>query len=287
MIVPKSIDITVNDQVIAIKTFDSGEDQQNLNGQAVNIFASGPSISEIKFSQDLLATPSIFVNGSLSLLNQHLFNNVVGYVISDERFIKHKPDFLVNTYKGQPLYATVSVVEVIAHYYPEVIEQYQKSIRIIYAVDRPLENLTQTKPKNSWKKISNLFKIRKNERIALDDFSNHPNFVIDSKQTYIPIGVSLDITYGFVEAGTVAYVATQLAFSRHASVIHLYGIDLLNSHQPRFYEGKHDNAPSKLDKAISDRIVPSFDLLGKVYKEHKVAVINHSSVSASLFNHID
>lgn len=287
MIVPKSIDIDVNNQVITIKTFDSDEYQQNLNGQAVNIFASGPSISEIGFDQSLLATPSIFVNGSLDLLNQHLFKNVVGYVISDERFIKHKPDFLVNTYRGQPLYATISVVEAIAHHNPEVIEQYQESIRIIYAVDRPLDNLTQIKPKNSWKKISNLFKIRKNKRIALADFSDHPNFVIDNKQTSLPIGVSLDITYGFVEAGTVAYVATQLAFSRHASVIHLYGIDLLNSNQPRFYEDKHDNAPSKLDKAISDRIVPSFDLLGKVYREHKVAVINHSSVSASLFNHLD
>ena len=270
-----------------IKTFDSREDKQNLNGQAVNIFASGPSISEINFHQDLLAISSIFVNGSLSLLDKHLFENVVGYVISDERFIKHKPDFFIESYNGQPLYATISVVEAIAHHYPEVIEQYQKSIRIIYAVDRPLNNLTQTKPKTLWRKISNLFKIRQNKRLTLADFSDHPNFVIDNQQTSLPIGVSLDITYGFVEAGTVAYVAAQLAFSRQASTIHLYGIDLLNSNQPRFYESKHDNAPSKLDKAISDRIVPSFDLLGKVYKEHKVAVINHSSVSASLFNHLD
>ena len=95
------------------------------------------------------------------------------------------------------------------------------------------------------------------------------------------------MSHGFVEAGTVAYVAAQLAYAREAAAIHLYGIDLLNSNQPRFYENKHNSAPSKLDKAISDRIVPSFNLMGQVYREHGVSVINHSPISKDLFSELE
>lgn len=116
--------------------------------------------------------------------------------------------------------------------------------------------------------------------------ANQPNFVINTQHQPAPIGLSLDVTHGFIEAGTVAYVAAQLAFSRHASEIHLYGIDLLNNDQPRFYENKDNSAPCKLDKAITDRIVPSFNLLGRVYKENNVPVVNHSPVSQELFHHL-
>ena len=79
-------------------------------------------------------------------------------------------------------------------------------------------------------------------------------------------------------------MATQLAFSRHAATIHLYGIDLLNSEQPRFYENKNNSAPSMLSKVMSERIVPSFNLLSRTYKSHGVSVINHSPVSKTLFD---
>ena len=120
--------------------------------------------------------------------------------------------------------------------------------------------------------------------MPLSYFINHPNFVIDSSQSATEIGVSLNVTHGFVEAGTVAYVATQLAFSRHAATIHLYGIDLLNSDQPRFYENNHNRVPTTLNKVMNERIVPSFNLLSRSYKAHGVDVINHSPVSKSLFD---
>ena len=120
--------------------------------------------------------------------------------------------------------------------------------------------------------------------MPLSYFINHPDFIIDGSYKAVNIGVSLNITHGFVEAGTVAYVATQLAFSRHAATIHLYGIDLLNSEQPRFYENKNNSAPSMLSKVMSERIVPSFNLLSRTYKSHGVSVINHSPVSKTLFD---
>ena len=50
--------------------------------------------------------------------------------------------------------------------------------------------------------------------------------------------LSLNICKGFVEAGTVTYIATQLAKGFGARRIYLYGMDLINSNQPRFYENQ-------------------------------------------------
>ena len=276
---PPSVDFIVNDRLITIKAFNASEAQQNLNGQAVNIIASGPSIAELTFSA-LQDTPTIFVNGSISLIGEHDFGAVVGYVISDARFINHQPEILQQYYKGQPLYATLAVFETMAVTHPEIMCTYHDAMRILYPVDRPWgvksnqSLLSKLTFKNKWL----------HRKKPLSFFADDEHFMIDTSHKPTAIGVSLDITHGFVEAGTVAYVATQLAFARQAGAIHLYGIDLLNSRQPRFYESANNSAPSKLDRAVHERIVPSFDLLAKVYKSHGVSVINHSPISQSLFN---
>ena len=276
---PPTADFNIDNQIITINAFNANELKENLLKQDVNIIASGPSIANLALSE-LQDTATIFVNGSLSLIGEHNFTSVVGYVISDARFINHQPEILREHYTGQPLYATLAVFEAMAVIHPTIMCTYHEAMRIIYPVDRP------------WGVKSNKFLFNKlsfrkktlNKKKPLSYFSDHTHFIIDESHQPTPIGVSLDMTYGFVEAGTVAYVATQLAFARQAGTIHLYGIDLLNSHQPRFYEKKDNSAPSKLDKAISDRIVPSFNLSAKVYKKHGVAVINHSPISKSLFN---
>lgn len=275
---PPTADFIINDQLITIKAFDASEAQQNLQGQAVNIIASGPSIADLAFTT-LQDTPTIFVNGSISLIAQHNFTTVVGYVISDARFINHQPEILQQYYKGQPLYATLAVFEAMAVTHPEILRNYHDAMRILYPVDRPWgvksnqSLLSKLSFKNKWLQ----------RKKALSSFIDNEHFMIDASHKPAAIGVSLDITHGFVESGTVAYVAAQLAFSRQAGAIHLYGIDLLNSSQPRFYESAHNSAPSKLDKAVHERIVPSFNLLAKAYKSHGVSVINHSPISQSLF----
>ncbi|WP_352337419.1 hypothetical protein [Psychrobacter sp. 16-MNA-CIBAN-0192] len=276
---PPTADFVIKDQLITIKAFNASESQQNLQGQAVNIIASGPSIADLVFSA-MQNTTTIFVNGSISLIAQHNFTAVVGYVISDARFINHQPEILRDYYKGQPLYATLAVFEAMAITHPEIMCTYYKSMRILYPVDRPWgvksnqSLFNKLSFKNKWL----------HRKKPLSYFTDDAHFMIDANHRPTAIGVSLDVTYGFVEAGTVAYVAAQLAFSRQAGAIHLYGVDLLNSSQPRFYESAQNSAPSKLDKAVYERIVPSFDLLAKVYKSHGVAVINHSPISQSLFN---
>lgn len=273
---PFFAEFNVDNQLVAINAFNASEAVQILHGKSVNIIASGPSIADLSFSE-LLGTPTIFVNGSISLTAQYNFTNVASYLISDARFIKHHPEILQKHYTGQPLYATLAVFEALATTFPSLVRNYHQAMRVIYPVDRPW----QSQSNNS---LFSKLAFRKNRKKPLSYFANSPNFIIDDGHTPEPIGVSLDITYGFVEAGTVAYVAAQLAFSKGAGAIHLYGIDLLNASQPRFYENRDNSAPSKLDKAISDRIVPSFNLLGSVYKERGVIVYNHSPVSKGLFD---
>ncbi len=279
---PPTVVFNIDDQPITIHAFNSSEAKQSLNNQAVNIIASGPSAANLAFSE-LIEIATIFVNGSISLLAQHDFTQVVGWVISDARFINHQPEILKNHYRGQPLYATLAVFEALAAAHPDIMHSYHSSMRILYPVDRPWG----VKSNRLWFSKLTFKKKLLNKKKPLSYFANDPNFVIDSSHKPAPIGVSLDVTYGFVEAGTVAYVAAQLAFSRSVSIINLYGIDLLNSAEPRFYENKDNSAPSKLDKAITDRIVPSFNLLGKVYKEHGVPIVNHSAISKDLFNSFD
>lgn len=276
---PTSATFYINNQNIYIRTFDAKEAKQNLHQQAVNIIASGPSIADLIFS-DLVDTATIFVNGSISLMAQYNFTNVVGYVISDARFVKHQPDILNKYYTGQPFYATLGVFEALAITNPSIISRYYSAMCIIYPADR----VWDLKTNKSW--FNRLLSKQQlhNRKIPLLGLANQSNFVIDTQHQPAPIGLSLDVTYGFVEAGTVAYVAAQLAFSRHAGEIHLYGIDLLNSDQPRFYEDKDNSAPCKLDKAITNRIVPSFNLLAEIYNQHGVSLVNHSVISKNIFN---
>lgn len=276
---PSAIDFDIDYETVTIRAFDAKEEKQNLAQQPVNIIASGPSITAQTISK-LQDTPTIFVNGSISLTGQYDFKRVVGYVISDARFIYHRPDMLQKYYTGQPLYATLAVFEAIAATQPELLRRYQDAMRVLYLVDRPWGVKSN---KASHSKLSFEYQWLNKEKSLLY-FADNANFVITDKYPSTPIGVSLDVTYGFVEAGTVAYVATQLAFARRAGAIHLYGIDLVNSSQPRFYEDSNDSAPSKLAEATKERIVPSFNLLGKVYKKHDVPVINHSPISKNLFD---
>lgn len=279
MAIPAFAEFIIDNQCIQIPTFDA-EKQDHFDQQTVNIIASGPSVIDTVFSTEQLSQPTIFVNGSISLQDQYNFCNIAGYVISDARFISHQKDVLTCYYSGQPLYATAAVFESIAELHPDIMIKYHSAMILLFPVDRPWGVKTnqplfqRLSLKNAWL----------NRKKALVSFANDPNFVVDTRHQPSPIGVSLDVTYGFVEAGTVAYVAAQLAFSKNAGEIHLFGIDLLNSAQPRFYENQQNRAPSKLDKVIYERIVPSFDLLANVYQQYGVSVINHSPISKDLFS---
>ncbi|AME00404.1 hypothetical protein A9Z64_03770 [Moraxella osloensis] len=244
--------------------------------KSVNILASGSSIHSANLNK-ISQQPCIFVNGSIELMETYDFQQPVAYVITDPRFIRHNLAILQNRYHGQcPLYITQTVLEKLADTDRNLIKKYVQHLRLIYSVERPIRQ-----PSKHF--LAKFF--RKNNKRLLMDFANHPQFVIEGHGD-TTIGVSLDISHGFVEAGTVAFVATQLAYRLGFSEIHLYGIDLINAHEPRFYENVQNSAPSKLAPAIYNRIVPSFDLLASVYQQQGVMVYNHSPVSKDLFKNL-
>lgn len=236
--------------------------------KSVNILASGASIKQIDFTI-LSQQPCMFVNGSIELTRLHHFMRPIGYVITDPRFIRHNLVILQNCYQAQcPLFITQSVLVELAVQCPDFLSKFSPTIYLIFAVDKPIVFA---------KKQGILGKIF-TKKLKLGDFQHSLHYIIKND-----IGVSLDIRHGFVEAGTVAYVATQVAFSMGFQQIDLYGIDLINANEPRFYENKQNAAPNKLAPAIYNRIIPSFDLLAKTYAEQGVKVINHSPISKDLF----
>lgn len=264
---------------ISIAIVDSEFDNTYLTlppQKSVNILASGSSIHSANLNK-ISQQPCIFVNGSIELMETYDFQQPVAYVITDPRFIRHNLAILQNRYHGQcPLYITQTVLEKLADTDRNLIKKYVQHLRLIYSVERPIRQ-----PSKHF--LAKFF--RKNNKRLLMDFANHPQFVIEGHGD-TTIGVSLDISHGFVEAGTVAFVATQLAYRLGFSEIHLYGIDLINAHEPRFYENVQNSAPSKLAPAIYNRIVPSFDLLASVYQQQGVMVYNHSPVSKDLFKNL-
>ena len=242
-----------------------------VSSDRVNIFASGSSIANLDFSDELLEEPAIFVNGSISLTHEFLFKNQVAYVISDARFIEHNYDVFLKGYIGQPLFITQAVLEKIIRLNVKLIMDNVEKIYLIHAIDRPIKN-----PRNGFlKKVISKHKLN---LAAIVD----PNIVVNAQHNPV-IGVSLNICKGFVEAGTVTYIATQLAKGFGARKIYLYGMDLINSHQPRFYENQKNQAPCKLDQAVENRIIPSFDLLAEQYLSLGVEVYNCSPISKDLF----
>lgn len=248
-------------------------------GKPVNVFASGPSIKEVNFTAAVLAQPALFVNGSLSLMGQYQFICPVAYVVTDARFIRHNLAVILAHYQGMLFCLTLPVLQALVAAAPDFVVKFWPNLRLIFAIDRPI--VRQTRPRFlAWLANRQTFTVQK---VALRqaDLSTQ-NFVMDWQHNPV-IGVSLDITQGFVEAGTVAYAAAQLAFGLRPSAIHLYGVDLLNTQQPRFYESAHNAAPIMLDKAVASRIVPSFDWLKRVYARQQVALINQSPVSQGLF----
>lgn len=261
-----------------IAIIDPDWDFANLEKTQVNILASGSSINSANLTK-ISQQPCIFVNGSIELMGTYDFTQPVAYVITDPRFIRHNLAILQSRYHGEfPLYLTQAVLEKLAETAPTVIEQYHHNLHLIYSVERPITQALN----HFFAKILTKWQTKKR---PLTDFQTNPNFVIKQHGKNV-IGVSLDIRHGFVEAGTVAFVATQLAYSLGFNQIDLYGVDLINANEPRFYENSQNSAPSKLEPAIYNRIVPSFDLLANIYQKNGVMVYNHSPISKALFHQL-
>lgn len=95
----------------------------------------------------------------------------------------------------------------------------------------------------------------------------------------VPAINEIDLEKGFYEAGTVAFVAAQLAMYMGCKEINIYGMDLSKTKKPRFYEKEEKMMPSSLEKSIKNRIIPSFKKINEVAKNNNIKIVNKSPVS--------
>lgn len=94
-----------------------------------------------------------------------------------------------------------------------------------------------------------------------------------------PLGFSKDMSQGFFDARTVAYLAIQLAFHVGFNKVFLVGVDL-DQNAGRFYETQESkNSPCGLDQHYFTRILPSLELMSKKVMGEDFMVYNLSDIS--------
>jgi KDO transferase-3 len=94
-----------------------------------------------------------------------------------------------------------------------------------------------------------------------------------------PIGFSKDLSQGYFDARTVAYIALQIAYHTGFEQVFMVGFDM-NESVGRFYEGGLDyKSPCGLDSHFETRILPSLKLMSKRVVNDSFKVYNLSPIS--------
>lgn len=220
----------------------------HFEGKTTYLVGTGPSINEQNL-QKLRDHSCLFLNGAITLIKKHAIYPAA-YMVVDKGFIKRHPHFVPLIPKQVPCIFTLGVVKQILEFDKNFFDD-----RPLYLVEKA------TKPY---------------ERPALSmDQLDKKWFYKDGNSV-----CSLDIRYGFAEAGTVMYVAAQLMLFASVRRIILVGFDLGNADQPRFYETNIDQDKSGLKSALQDRIIPHFKLLNKLCLEQGISLCNASHLSS-------
>lgn len=93
------------------------------------------------------------------------------------------------------------------------------------------------------------------------------------------LGFSKDLSQGYFDARTVAYVALQIAYHLGFNQVFLVGVDLKQA-AGRFYEtAGRAVSPCGLDEAYERRILPSLKLMAERVVDERFAVYNLSATS--------
>lgn len=94
-----------------------------------------------------------------------------------------------------------------------------------------------------------------------------------------PVGFSKDMSEGFFDARTVAYLTLQLAYHLGFSQVFLVGVDL-SEKSGRFYERREGiHSPCGLDQHYHTRILPSLELMSEKVIGDEFRVYNLSDCS--------
>ncbi len=93
------------------------------------------------------------------------------------------------------------------------------------------------------------------------------------------IGFSKDLSEGYFDARTVAYLALQVAYHAGFNKVFMVGVDLCPE-TGRFYETvEFAKSPCVLDEHLESRIIPSFELMAEKVINPDFSVYNLSAIS--------
>jgi KDO transferase-3 len=223
-------------------------DCRNVESGAVFIIASGPSAKSFPLEK-FAHVPMITMNGAISMfMNTDIKPSF--YACTDRSFSKQQPDLFNHAMAASQRvalwadHAQSSRVPPTGQLYP--LSKARKPSWLDVALGRQKELVTD----------HSLIAFRKR-----------------------PIGFSKDMSQGFFDARTVAYLAIQMAFHLGFSKVFLVGVDL-DENSGRFYETKDSiNSPCGLDQHYYTRILPSFELMSRKVMGDDFMVYNLSGIS--------
>ncbi|MET0747899.1 MAG: glycosyl transferase [Rhizobium sp.] len=220
-------------------------------GDSIHIVGSGPSIAQ----NDLSGLPprsAMLLNGAISLVGGPI-ETPLAVAVEDERFIWRHFDLLTRTLRDDtPCLFSVEVLRAICERDPAVLAD--RTIMLIDDIRKP-------------------YGVRRRRFDAIQDF----DFV--RRDAASNAGLSFDPDRGLFRGGSVAISALQFALYCAPKTIGLFGIDISNAGQPRFYETQGASAASGI-AAAEARIVAHFVLAKSVAAERGIDLVNFSPVSA-------
>lgn len=219
----------------------------------IYIVGSGPSIMDNDMSRAESRT-CILLNGAISLIGTAI-SEPLALVIEDERFVWRHFDLMRRKVRpGMICLLSVGVIRAIC----ECDREWLSDKTIVLADD-----------------------IRKPYRVARRTIAQIRDLGIPIVESGEKAALSLNPDSGVFHGGSVAISALQFALHCAPRQIGIFGIDISNANQPRFYEKQNDVAYSGIARAES-RILSFFSLAKRVAAERNVELLNFSPVSALL-----
>ena len=218
--------------------------------EVVHIVGSGPSIAGVDFSK-VGPREAILLNGAISLMGEGIAAPLA-IAVEDERFVwRHFALMRDRIGAGTLCLFSVGVIRAIC----EIDRTWLADKRVVLIDDL-------RKPYR--------LRRRSDEELAALDFA-----AVDGRGA----GFSRDPSRGVFQGGSVAVSALQFAAYCRPRSIGLFGIDISNAGEPRFYEKAGDTAGSGIAGAAG-RIVAHFVLAGRICAEGGIELLNFSPVSA-------
>ncbi|MGR6641460.1 lipopolysaccharide biosynthesis protein [Pseudomonas aeruginosa] len=222
---------------------------RNIANGDVFVIASGASAKEFPI-QDFAEVPMIAMNGSISMFSGTKINPFF-YVSSDRDFSNQQPELFSIALSRSSRVAL----------WPDQLDKFAPLI------------------------AGEAYSLKKAEQSPRRDLIGKYGFSLPkviasllSKRART-IGFSEDMSQGFFDARTVAYIAIQIAYHAGFRRVFLVGVDLTPS-VDRFYEkpGMY-KSPCSLDDYYDTRILPSLKLLNGLKAKRGFEVYNLSQSS--------